>query len=132
MRADAHVPGVGDVVLLVRGDDVEAQPGGVVRLVALDGGATEHEAHAAVGQVEAHGHLGVALVGAVAHAHPTPYSRVGAPGLGAGEVVVAALVEVRVVLERMQVVIFGVPPHPHEAHGKPCSYGRNTGVRDDP
>ena len=53
----AHVAVVGDVVLLVRRDDVELQSAGVVRDVALDVRPLEHEPHPPVGQVQAHGHL---------------------------------------------------------------------------
>src|SRR4051812_7986220 len=59
----AHVAVVGDVVLLVRRDDVELQAAGVVRDVSLDVRPLEHEPDPPVGEVEAHGHLRVPLVG---------------------------------------------------------------------
>ena len=83
VREHAHLAVVGDVVLLVRRHHVEPQPRRVVRVVTVDGGPAEHEADAPVGQIEAHRHLGVPLVGAVAHADPAAHSRLGHARLGA-------------------------------------------------
>ena len=97
-------------MLLVRRDHLEAQAAGVVGLVAVDPRALELERDPPVGQVEAHRHLGVALVGPVAHPHPAAHARAGVE-----EVVVAALVEVRGRLHRVEVVVLGFQSHAHHA-----------------
>ena len=111
---------VGDVVLLVRRHHVEAQPTGVVRGVADDVGPLEHEPHPAVRQVEAHGHLRVALVGAVPHAHPPAETRVGVE-----EVVVAALVVVGIRVGHVEVVVVGFESHAHDRPPPPSTSARN-------
>jgi hypothetical protein len=105
---DADLPVVGDAVLLVRLDDLEAEPAGVVCVVGRDVRTLEHEADASVRQIQAHGELGVALVYAVAHAHPA--ARADAV---VEPVVVAAFVEVGHVLRCVHVIVFGGPSHPH-------------------
>ena len=103
-----HGAVVGDAVLDVGLDDLEPQPAGVVGGVALDLRPPEHERHLPGRQVEAGRHLRVALVGAVAHAHPAPE-----PGRRVEEVVVAALVEVGRLLERVEEVVLRLAADAH-------------------
>ena len=78
------------------------------KVVVLDGGTLEHERHRAIGQINAHRHLGVALVGAVAHAEPA------ADLVGRVETVdVHALVEVRLGAELVHVFVFRIQSYAH-------------------
>ena len=80
---------------------LEAAAPGVEGVVVLDLGPLEHEEHASVRQVEGHGHLGLALVGAVPQPDEAP-DRL----LPVEEVEVHALVEVRLRPEGMREVVF--------------------------
>src|SRR3546814_7352591 len=91
---------VADVEALERLEHVEADAAGVEGVVAVDLGPLEHEADLTVGQVEADGHLVVALVGAVAAAEPATDLL-----LGVVDVEVHALVEVRLRAELVHVLV---------------------------
>ena len=85
----------------------------VERIVVRDGGALEHEAHLAVGQVDAHGHLGVTLVGTVTDAEPAAHL------MGWVETVdVHALVEVRLRAELVHVFVGRIKTYCHVRHPK--------------
>ena len=99
---------IGDAVLLEGRDDVEAQTAGIEGLVVLDVRAGEPERDATVGQVQALGHLGIALVDTVPQPHPS-----AEPRAGVVEVVVRALVEVGGVLDVVHVVVLGYQAHVH-------------------
>jgi hypothetical protein len=103
---------VGGPQLLGRLDDLEAQPPGVEGVVVLDLGALEHEHHPAVREVQADGHLGLALVGAVPHAEPAAERLAGVE-----EVEVHALVEVRLGSELVRVVVLGDDVAGDPGHG---------------
>ncbi len=87
---------------------VEAHAAGVERVVVRDLGPLEHEADSAVGQVEAHRHLGVALVGPVADAEEATDS-----GCRVEDVEVHALVEVRLGAELVHVLVGGFQSDSH-------------------
>ncbi len=97
---DANVAEVGHAMMLEGLHDLELESPGVVRSVVLYLGTAEHEAHGAVGQVEADRHLGVAFVGAIAE-----------PDEAAGllraivKVVISAFVEIRLAGVRMHQVV---------------------------
>src|SRR4029453_11552844 len=89
-------------------DHFEPEAGRVMCGVTLDVRTLEHEPHPTVRQVEAHRHLGVALVRPVAHPHPAAHLRVRVV-----PVVVAALVEVGRFLDRMEIVVLGFQSDAH-------------------
>src|SRR5215469_1660285 len=89
-------------MVLERFDYFESRAARVVRIVVLDLRTLEHETYRAIGQVDAHGHFGVALVRSVAEADKTAH-----PFAAIVEVVIGTFVEVRFAGVRMhQVVLF--------------------------
>jgi hypothetical protein len=101
---------VGGAVTDERLQHLEGHAAGVKGLIAADLGPLEVEEDAAVGQIQAKGHLGVALVDPVADAHEA------AQTLGVvEEVVVGRLVEVGLRAGGMGVVVLG-PQVSHHAH----------------
>jgi hypothetical protein len=84
------------------------QAAGIEGGVRGDAGPAEHETHPAVGEVEAHGHLGAALVGPVAAPEEAAHLL-----RGVEEVDVHALVEVRLGSELMHVLVDLVESHGH-------------------
>jgi hypothetical protein len=80
---------------------------GVEGVVRIDRRAREHEPHPAVRQVEADGHLGVALVRAVAEPEEA-----ADPGPGVERVEIHGLVERLLLLERVHVLIGRCGPEP--------------------
>ncbi len=103
--------GVGDVEPLERLQHVEADAAGVKGVVGRDLGPLEHEPDPPTGQIEAHRHLRVALVGPVATAEP-PADALG----GVVEVEVHALVEVRLRTELVHVLVLRFQSHGHGWH----------------
>ena len=83
-------------------DDTEFQATGVKRVVVVDGRTFETEEDAAVGQIEADSHFGVALVGPVSQADKAANGPIGIE-----EVEVHALVEIRLFAQGMGVVVPG-------------------------
>ena len=91
-------------------DDLELDPAGIERVVVRDLRPLEHERHPPVRQVDAHGHLGVALVGPVAASEPPadPLGRVV-------DVEVHALVEVGLGAQLVHVLVDRLEAQSHAA-----------------
>src|SRR5581483_1081263 len=99
---------VRDRELLERADDVEAHAGRVERVVRVHLGPLEHERDAPVGQVDAHGHLAGAFVGAVGETEePADVRR------GVVHVEVHRLVEVRLGAELVEVLVLRFESYAH-------------------